>query len=669
MKSLLNSFAFRMWILFSIAGLLLSIPLSYYYSNINYKLLEEHAKTELEAMAKASSLSIELAIKSNDFQIIEETINQISIDNRYAFIAILEQDDDAEESKLFKCFPDSLTKNRPFFDSVTYYLNESALETEIIKGNIIIGISKTADAKKLQDLNKPILHLTILANLILLVLSSLFFLLITNPLRLASQFAAELSKENYTSELRSTKGKNEISVLNNSLNTLKKNLMQHKETNDSLVNNLKKLVSKEKARTIELNDTATLIQAQQLARMGSWEVDIASNHMFFSKGVFDVLQVDHKKFIPSHDNYINLLHPDDRQKTDDSFNNAIKDKKDYVLIQRRILDNGESIYLECRGQIDLGKDGEVKRLHGILIDISDKVLAQQVKEDFTKELEIKVKVRTNELVERTTELRENELKLEKSLSKEKAKTIALIDSENKLKVSLLKEKELGDLKTSFVSMASHQFRTPLSVIQANTELFNILASAGKKIEPEKCEKITGRIKNEIIKMTELMDEVLILGKLTSGNVHFAPKEIDIINFCNQLVEEFNLIQDDGRTLDFKFEGEPYIVNLDPKLLTHTFSNLISNAFKYSVGNKNPLLTIYFKPKELLVSVKDYGLGIPKAELSNLFQPFFRANNVIGIKGTGLGLNIAKEYAEINKGQISVKSTLGEGSCFEIKFKH
>ena len=170
-------------------------------------------------------------------------------------------------------------------------------------------------------------------------------------------------------------------------------------------------------------------------------------------------------------------------------------------------------------------------------------------------------------------------------------------------------------------------------------------------------------------MTELMDEVLILGKLTSGNIDFAPKEIDIVNFCNQLVEEFNLIQDDGRTLDFKFEGEPYIVNLDPKLLTHTFSNLISNAFKYSVGNKNPLLKVDFKPKELLVSVKDYGLGIPEAELSNLFQPFFRANNVIGIKGTGLGLNIAKEYAEINKGQISVKSTLGEGSCFEIKFKH
>ena len=135
-----------------------------------------------------------------------------------------------------------------------------------------------------------------------------------------------------------------------------------------------------------------------------------------------------------------------------------------------------------------------------------------------------------------------------------------------------------------------------------------------------------------------------------------------------MVEEFNLIQDDGRTLDFKFEGEPYIVNLDPKLLTHTFSNLISNAFKYSVGNKNPLLKVDFKPKELLVSVKDYGLGIPEAELSNLFQPFFRANNVIGIKGTGLGLNIAKEYAEVNKGQITARSTLGEGSCFEITFK-
>ena len=129
-----------------------------------------------------------------------------------------------------------------------------------------------------------------------------------------------------------------------------------------------------------------------------------------------------------------------------------------------------------------------------------------------------------------------------------------------------------------------------------------------------------------------------------------------------------MIQEDGRILEFEIVGEPCSVTLDSKLLGHTLSNLISNAFKYSVGKKNPDLTIHFKPNELVVSIKDYGIGIPEDELPKLFQPFFRANNVGEINGTGLGLSIAKEYIEVNKGEIAVQSTLGEGSCFEIKFK-
>ena len=107
--------------------------------------------------------------------------------------------------------------------------------------------------------------------------------------------------------------------------------------------------------------------------------------------------------------------------------------------------------------------------------------------------------------------------------------------------------------------------------------------------------------------------------------------------------------------------------LDPKLLTHSLSNLFSNAFKYSAGKNNPELSVSFKPKEFVLLVKDYGIGIPKEELSKLFQPFFRANNVIEIKGTGLGLSIAKEYIEINKGSVLVQSIIGEGSSFEITF--
>ena len=135
-----------------------------------------------------------------------------------------------------------------------------------------------------------------------------------------------------------------------------------------------------------------------------------------------------------------------------------------------------------------------------------------------------------------------------------------------------------------------------------------------------------------------------------------------------MIQQFNAIQEDGRILEFKIFGETYNVKLDSKLLGHTLTNLISNAFKYSVGKENPELSIHFKAKEVVLSVKDFGIGISKNEQLHLFEPFYRADNATDIKGTGLGLSIAKEYVEINKGNILVKSILGEGSCFEIIFK-
>ena len=233
---------------------------------------------------------------------------------------------------------------------------------------------------------------------------------------------------------------------------------------------------------------------------------------------------------------------------------------------------------------------------------------------------------------------------------------------------LEREKELSLLKTSFVSTASHQFRTPLAVIQSNTELLLMFLSKIDNHELERVKKVTDRITGQIAKMTDLMEEVLVLGKLTSGNVHYEAKELNLLEFCNVLIQQFNAIQEDGRILEFKIIGETYNVKLDSKLLGHTLTNLISNAFKYSVGKENPELSIHFKAKEVVLSVKDFGIGISKNEQLHLFEPFYRADNATDIKGTGLGLSIAKEYVEINKGNILVKSVLGEGSCFEIIFK-
>ena len=294
-------------------------------------------------------------------------------------------------------------------------------------------------------------------------------------------------------------------------------------------------------------------------------------------------------------------------------------------------------------------------------DITARILNKQTMENLNLNLESIVK-------EKTKEIRVHELELERLLSKEKSRTITLRNSEKKLKTSLLKEKELGDLKTSFVSTASHQFRTPLAIIQSNSELLLRLIDRSENKDIEQYKKVTGRIKGEIAKMTKLMDDVLSLGKLTTGNVSYVPEDTDLVEFCEKLSEEYNDIQLEGRSIIFSTKGEAYKVHLDHKLLTHALSNLISNAFKYSAEKESPQLNIHFKPTEVVLSVKDYGIGMTEEEQLHLFVPFFRSDNVTEIQGTGLGLSIAKEYTEINKGQIVAKSILGEGSCFEITFQ-
>ena len=337
-----------------------------------------------------------------------------------------------------------------------------------------------------------------------------------------------------------------------------------------------------------------------------------------------------------------------------------KQKKFSMELVRRSK-NGKEYWVDLNVQPLYDNANNLTGFMFVEFDITDRIINKKTIQNLNMNLE-------NIVQQKTKKLRLNELKLENSLTKEKERTIALITSEKKLKKSIIKEKELSHLKESFVTIASHQFRTPLAVIQSNAELLLMFNNRDKKQETEKYEKITSRITRAITKMTDLMDDVLTLGKINSGKVLYTPEKFGLVEFCKKLTEEFNSVQTDGRIINLVKQGEDYNVHLDAKLLEHTLSNLISNAFKYSVGKANPELRIDFKPKELVLSVKDYGLGIPEEQQLHLFEPFFRAGNVTEIQGTGLGLSIAKEYVEVNKGHIAAKSILGEGSCFELTFK-
>jgi PAS domain S-box-containing protein len=237
--------------------------------------------------------------------------------------------------------------------------------------------------------------------------------------------------------------------------------------------------------------------------------------------------------------------------------------------------------------------------------------------------------------------------------------------ELELKKALEKEKQVSELKTQFVSMASHQFRTPLSVIRANMELLEMLKpNFSEKVSP-KAERIISRVQGEIKRLTNMIDDVLILGRLDASKTPFRPEQNDLVQLCKQVIQEEFDAESDNRKADLKIKGEIKLVWFDENLLFQAITNLLSNAFKYSKKAPNPIIELSFEETAVTIAVIDFGIGINKEELQNLFQSFFRSKDVLDIQGTGLGLVIAKEFVAINSGTIHVESEKNKGSRFVI----
>ena len=232
------------------------------------------------------------------------------------------------------------------------------------------------------------------------------------------------------------------------------------------------------------------------------------------------------------------------------------------------------------------------------------------------------------------------------------------DKEN-IQQALIKEKELSELKSGFVTMASHQFRTPLSVIYSNVELLNYKVSSDNFNQKEEIERITGRITNEVNRMTELMNNILVFGAYESKNLKVELKEFNLNHFIDNLIETYFNNEKDGRKIIIEKQDYNENIQCDESLLTHILNNLISNAFKYSVGSENPIIKINYLENHFKIEIIDYGIGIPELETKHLFQSFYRGSNTSTIKGSGLGLIIAKQFTELLNGSISITSKVNE----------
>ncbi|MBB2952462.1 MULTISPECIES: PAS domain-containing sensor histidine kinase [Sphingobacterium] len=280
---------------------------------------------------------------------------------------------------------------------------------------------------------------------------------------------------------------------------------------------------------------------------------------------------------------------------------------------------------------------------GFIHDLTREKAAENRLKKHAVELEQKVSERTKDLIMLVSELEKTKAEVSKSLEK---------------------EKELGQLKSRFVSMASHEFRTPLSSVQLSASLIDKYI---EKPDFASVLKHTGKIKSSVQLLTSILNDFLSLEKLEAGVVTVNKQMINVVGLAEEITEEMQLICKKNQHIVYQHTGEVGLFMMDSNLLKNTVVNLISNAIKYSGEDTFIEFNTIIEDNICIITVRDNGIGIPEEDQINLFEPFFRAHNTGNIPGTGLGLNIVKRYVHLMDGLLEYKSAINEGAFFKMIF--
>jgi len=284
---------------------------------------------------------------------------------------------------------------------------------------------------------------------------------------------------------------------------------------------------------------------------------------------------------------------------------------------------------------------------GIIHDLSQVKSAESELKKLNESLEVKVEERTNELEEAVNTLLKTNKKLEQS--------------ELELSKALVKEKELNELKSRFVSMASHEFRTPLSTIMSSASLISKYTDESHN---EKRQKHVDRIKSAVNNLTGILNDFLSLSKIEEGKIEVNKSKVVLQDLFDSVIDEVKGLLKEGQSID-QLQSENILIMTDERVVKNILFNLISNAIKYSKDQGSIKYRFYLEDKNVAIEIIDQGIGIPQSEQKYLFDRFFRATNVENIQGTGLGLNIVKNYLHLLGGNITFSSQEGTGTTFRI----
>ncbi|MCJ7758621.1 MAG: PAS domain-containing sensor histidine kinase [Gillisia sp.] len=292
----------------------------------------------------------------------------------------------------------------------------------------------------------------------------------------------------------------------------------------------------------------------------------------------------------------------------------------------------------------------------LIIDITIRKENQRQIAELNTHLEDKIKIRTKELQDSIQELQSLNLNLEGEVKKRKL-------AEKKIKVALQKEKELNELKTKFLSLVSHEFKTPLSGILTSATLTEKYIQENQQ---DKREKHLGTIRNKVHYLNNILNDFLSIERLDTGSGQYKYNSFSLKRLINEVVYNANVTLKSGQELIYPQEMEDMMLYQDEKILELILSNLIGNSIKYSP--EDTLIKFEVSPTEntIIFVVEDQGIGIPEKDQKHIFERYFRAENAVLNQGTGIGLNIARSHLENLGGSIEFSSIENEGTKFIVK---
>lgn len=291
-----------------------------------------------------------------------------------------------------------------------------------------------------------------------------------------------------------------------------------------------------------------------------------------------------------------------------------------------------------------------------IIDISERKKNEEALKQSEEQLLIYAAELEKKVLMRTEALNQTIVELEKEIDVRKK-------AEEEVRVSLSKERELNEMKSKFVSIASHEFRTPLSTILSSASL--ILQYMAKQ-EENKVEKHIHRIKSNVNHLTAILNDFLNLGKLEEGRIETTSEYFVVEDFLREIQEELKPMLKPEQRFTLQLPELNEAVYTDARILKNILINLLTNAIKYTDPGKQIFLKAIQTKEDLTFDVIDQGIGIPEEDKRHLFERFFRASNATNIQGTGLGLNIVRRYVELLNGKIYFESEYGKGSTFTVK---